>query len=96
MSTSNVEAFATPGITPPAAFDRLRRDLHTAAGRNRITASRTMDTVSQLRTRADYFKGAMEVYAGTDLGYWYAELATRLNQLATEIEADAKANGVLS
>lgn len=94
--SQSIESFSTPGITPPAAFHRLRRALHDTAGPDRITASRTADTVSQLRTRADFFRDAMEVYAGTGLGAWYAELATRLNRLAGEIEADAKAEGVLS
>lgn len=93
--STHVEAFATDGIDTPPAFDRLRGELHAAAGRDRITNSRTRDTVAQLRTRADFFRDALHVYAGTGLGYWYAELSTRLSQLADEIEADATANGII-
>ncbi|MCK0745028.1 hypothetical protein [Chromohalobacter nigrandesensis] len=91
----NVEAVSSPGIDTPPAFDRLRSALHDAAGRDRITNSRTRDTVDQLRARADFFRDALHVYAGTGLGYWYAELSTRLSQLADEIEADASANGII-
>lgn len=96
MSMSHVDAFSTPGITPPPAFHRLRRDLHNAAGPDRIACSRTKDTITQLRHRAAFFREAVEVYAGTGLGYWYAELATRLLQEADEIETTAKANGIIA
>ena len=92
---SCLDTFSTPGIEPPAAFHRLRRDLHDAAGTDRLAASRTRDTVSQLRTRADFFRDAMRVHAGTGLGDWYATLALRLDNLATVIEDDAKVEGVL-
>ncbi|MCK2046988.1 hypothetical protein [Chromohalobacter moromii] len=93
--STHVEAVATDGIDPPAAFDRLRSELHAAAGCDRITNSRTRDTVTQLRTRADFFRDALHVYAGTGLGDWYAELSTRLHRLADEIETDAHASGIL-
>ncbi|MDO0946646.1 hypothetical protein [Chromohalobacter israelensis] len=93
--STHVETVATDGIDPPAAFDRLRSELHAAAGCDRITNSRTRDTVEQLRARADFFRDALNVYAGTGLGYWYAELSTRLSQFADEIEADASANGII-
>lgn len=91
----NVEAVSSPGIDTPPAFDRLRSALHDAAGRDRITNSRTRDTIDQLRTRADFFRDALHVYAGTGLGDWYAELSTRLHRLADEIETDAHASGIL-
>lgn len=73
----------------------LRASLHDAAGPDRIAASRTRDSIEQLRARADFFRVALELYAGQPLGYWYAELATRLEQAASEIEADATANGII-
>ncbi|WP_163557141.1 hypothetical protein [Halomonas sp. NO4] len=83
-----LDAFATPGITPPAAFHALRRELHTAAGPERIAAHRAFQEAETLRQRAEYLFDAMVVHAGTGLGDWYCKLATRFHQLAEEAEAD--------
>lgn len=91
-----VDAVATPGITPPAAFRDLRRSLHAAAGAGRIAERRTHETIRELRSRANHLLEAMEVHQGTGLGYWYAELATRLMREADAIERLARKRGVLS
>ncbi len=90
-----IDAISTPGIEPPEAFHRLRRDLHDAAGPERIATSRTRDTVSQLRCRADFLRDALALHAGTGLGDWYAQLATRLDRTAREIERDAQFAGII-
>ena len=72
----------------------LRAELHAAAGPDGIAAHRTADTLATLRERADWFRVALELYAGTGLGYWYAELATRHDQLADEIAASAEQQGI--
>ncbi|NIC03984.1 hypothetical protein [Billgrantia bachuensis] len=94
MPSSHVEAFATPGITPPAAFDRLRADLHDAAGPDRLAELRTVRAVHGLRDRAAEFVEQMNHIRGAEYRAWYAEVAARLGQFADELEADAKANGI--
>lgn len=73
----------------------LRAELHAAAGPVGIAANRTVTTLAELRERADWFRRAMEVYACQPLGYWYAELATRFDRMADEIEASADAYGIV-
>lgn len=72
----------------------LRRELHAAAGPDRIAASRTRDSIEQLRARADFFRVALELYAGQPLGYWYAELATRHDRLADDLAELADVEGI--
>lgn len=91
-----LDAFSTPAAHPPAAFHRLRRELHAAAGADRVAISRARDTVSTLRTRADFFRDAMLVHAGTGLGVWYSTVAIRLEHTAELIEREAVNQGVLS
>lgn len=98
----------TPGINEPlnlsasrpatrgdSRVSGLRAQLHAAAGPDGIAAHRTLNALAELRERADWFRIALELYAGQPLGYWYAELATRFDQMADEIEANAEANGIL-
>lgn len=73
----------------------LRAELHRAADPDRIAERRTTTALSDLRDRADWFRDAMEVYAGQPLGYWYCELATRFDRLANQIERRAEAEGIV-
>lgn len=91
----NLDAVSTPGIRPPAAFDRLRGELHTAAGADGVAANRTYQTLAELRERADWFRATMEVYLAQPLGHWYATLAARYDAMANEIEAEAKRCGII-
>lgn len=93
--SQSIETFATPGITPPAAFNRLRRALHDTAGPERIAEHRTRDTINQLRDMAKHLGDAIQLYAGSGLGYWYAELSGRLLRQANEIEAKAEASSLI-
>jgi hypothetical protein len=91
-----IDAIFSTAARPPDAFNRLRRELHAVTGADRIAASRTRDTITQLRHRADFFLDAVAIHAGTGLGDWYAELANRLTDEADQIEAAAAVEGVLS
>jgi len=90
-----IDAISTAHAPANHAFDRLRGELHAAAGPDRIAAGRTRDTIEQLRTRADYFRLALELYAGQPLGDWYATLSARHEALAVEIEAEAERVGII-
>ncbi len=94
MDTS-LDAISTPGINPPAAFDRLRAGLHDAADPARIAEHRTLSTIAELRERADWFRDTLEAFKGMGLGYWYGELAQRHDELADEIASTATANGII-
>ncbi|MDI5984908.1 hypothetical protein QLQ85_08900 [Halomonas sp. M4R5S39] len=85
---SAIDAVSTAGITPPAAFHRLRADLHAAAGADRIAAQRAYREAAEMRRRADFFRDAMELHAGTGLGDWYAKLSARFDNLETELLAE--------
>ena len=91
----NLDAVCTPGIRPPASFDRLRRELHTAVGADGVAARRTLDTLAELRERADWFRETMQAFACQPLGNWYAELAVRHDAMADEIAAAAEAHGII-
>lgn len=96
---AQIDTFSTGNIDTPTAFHRLRRDLHDAAGADRIATSTTRDTIDQLRTRARCYLERMQTFYAAGcypLGDWYAELAQRLEQTATEIENKAGNLGVLS
>lgn len=55
----------------------------------RIAVSRALDRIDHLRDSAEFLRGRLEIYAGTGLGDWYAEMARRLEQAANDVEIHA-------
>lgn len=91
----HVDAISTPGAAPNRAFAGLAAELHRAADPRRVAELRTVNTIAELRERADWFRATLEAFQGQGLGAWYAELATRHDRLADEIAEQAHADGII-
>lgn len=92
---AQIDTFSTGNIDTPSAFHRLRRDLHDAAGPARLAEHRTLETIAELRERADQFRATLELYRGQGLGHWYAVLAARHDRLAESLADEATASGII-